>query len=214
MKIFLPGETLSAICSNCGRQESTFRYDSFPMQDGVVVENVLQAFCNQCGDSVLLPHQSTARIKQARSLNEQKTTSVRLPLVLCDIAASLVLEAKGTPGPKSPEQVLMAFISAWIRNPKKQKALAEQLRLAAGSPVMEQSAPQKVTLILNQATQKEFLAVLDACGLPSMSDVLRSCLLVSLEEPMIKRELEHHLLLSSPVKLASRPHRKRTVARV
>jgi|GEM_PF-5260893 len=208
MKIFLPGETLSVICPDCGRHEGTFSFAPFSMRDGVVVQDVLQCFCNRCGTSVAIAPQSAARIKQARVEETLKITSVRLPLVLWDVAASLVLRAGGQPGPNSPEQVLMAFLSAWIRQPRKRKTLVEQLRKAAELPVMEQSATQKITLTLNQAALKELAEITKASSFSGLSDVLRSCLMVATDESSVQKELECNLLLGRPG-----PLRRRRVGR-
>lgn len=71
MIVYLEGEVIRTLCEYCeGRQKAAFRYGSVKMDGGLVIDGVMQAFCNKCGSSLVIAPQSTPRIRQARALLE------------------------------------------------------------------------------------------------------------------------------------------------
>lgn len=66
MIILKEGDTSRGPCENCRKLVSTtFRYA--PLKYNVlVIPDILQGFCNECGASVSIPHQSTYKIKEFR----------------------------------------------------------------------------------------------------------------------------------------------------
>ena len=71
MIIYKEGDKSKAICEKCGKIVSTtYRYERF-VANKTIVPEVLQGFCNVCGESVSLPHQSTFRIHEYREKCEK-----------------------------------------------------------------------------------------------------------------------------------------------
>ena len=72
MKVYEAGEKSKAICESCGALVSTtFANRDLPFDDGEgVVKDVLASVCDQCGQVVALPAQSTPAVRQARSQRE------------------------------------------------------------------------------------------------------------------------------------------------
>lgn len=196
MKVYLPGDSITALCPTCGRQQAIFAYGPFSMSDGITVPDVMQAFCSKCKGSVVVAPQSAARIKQSRRDEEMKSTSVRLPLVLWDVATSLVAKMGSRVSAQAPEQVLLAFLSLWIRQPRKRKQLAEKLRQASVAPVMTQEATRKVSLVLSAEVQRQVEEVMQKSSLSSFSELLRCCLWLAIDEPLLQKELECFLLVN------------------
>ena len=68
MKVYLEGVVIRTLCEFCdGRQEATFCCDSVTMDDGLVIDGVMQAFCNNCGSSLVIAPQSTPLIRQVHN---------------------------------------------------------------------------------------------------------------------------------------------------
>jgi hypothetical protein len=63
MKIYIEGEKTRAICSTCHDICSvTFKCKAYITEHGDSIPDVLQGFCDKCGQRLLLPPQSTPRI--------------------------------------------------------------------------------------------------------------------------------------------------------
>jgi hypothetical protein len=89
MVIHKDGDKSKAICENCGRiVATTFRYADFVV-NGSKVPDVLQGFCDVCGESVSLPHQSTFRIKEYRENNYSHSLEFRIPSHFTDILLAI-----------------------------------------------------------------------------------------------------------------------------
>ncbi|MFA5507299.1 MAG: hypothetical protein WC423_17860 [Vulcanimicrobiota bacterium] len=56
MNIKLPGDKTEAACETCQRfAEATWQYGPFRLKDGTNVTEVMQAYCDTCGESLLGP---------------------------------------------------------------------------------------------------------------------------------------------------------------
>jgi hypothetical protein len=88
MVIHKEGDTSKSICEKCGNIVSTtFRYAEFSV-NGSKIPDVLQGFCDVCGDSVSLPHQSTFKIREFRD-NHNHPMEFRIPPHYIDILLAI-----------------------------------------------------------------------------------------------------------------------------
>jgi len=88
MVIHSEGEKSRAVCERCrGVVTTTFRYAPFRV-NGARIPDVLQGFCDQCGDAVSLPHQSTFRIREYRQTHS-RSVDVRVPRHHIDILLAI-----------------------------------------------------------------------------------------------------------------------------
>ena len=72
------GDISKAICEKCKKiVPTTFRYEEFVF-NGYRIPNILQGFCNICGEAVSLPHQSTFKIKEYRDTHNH-SFELRVP---------------------------------------------------------------------------------------------------------------------------------------
>ncbi len=67
MKLFLEGDKSKAICERCAAiVQTTFVRRDVPFSDGSgLAKNILVGSCNECGDVLAIPAQSTAAISRA-----------------------------------------------------------------------------------------------------------------------------------------------------
>jgi len=67
MHVVKPGDTTKVACESCQKLTyAVFNYGTFTLDDGTVVENVMQAACEVCGQVAAIAHQSAPVIKVAR----------------------------------------------------------------------------------------------------------------------------------------------------
>ena len=69
MKIYTEGDKSKALCSHCqGLVTTTFARLDVPFSDGEgLAKAILVGVCDQCGQVVSIPAQSTPAIRQART---------------------------------------------------------------------------------------------------------------------------------------------------
>lgn len=208
MKVYLEGEVIRALCESCeGRREATFRYDSVKLDDGLVIDGVMQAFCNQCGSSLVIAPQSTPRIRQARTKVVQKT-SFRLPRILADVASCVAAKAGARYIDRAPEFLYKASLSSLLDDDQQQmEKLSKKLIAVKSDEFLKLPGNHKITVSLSPAlyekarqlqeatqyTQSElFRAILVAAGAESEVDSAKN----------LKRSIA--LLDSAPPRRSSR----------
>lgn len=86
MKIFQEGDQSKAVCSHCASAvTTTFQRRDVPFNDGsAVAKSILVGVCDECGDTVSIPAQSTPAISKAR---KAATASIEanLPAIYLDV---------------------------------------------------------------------------------------------------------------------------------
>jgi hypothetical protein len=75
MHIYKEGDKSKGPCEKCRKLVSTtLRYAPLKY-NGFVIPNILQGFCDTCGEPVSIPHQSSFKIKAFRDKFIPKSTS-------------------------------------------------------------------------------------------------------------------------------------------
>jgi hypothetical protein len=88
MVIYKEGEKSGAICEKCGKiVPTTFRYAYYAI-NASKIPDVLQGFCDMCGEAVSLPQQSTFRIREYRE-NFSHPLEFRIPTHFTDILLAI-----------------------------------------------------------------------------------------------------------------------------
>ena len=179
MKVYLEGEVIRAICEACvGRQEATFRYDSIKMDDGLVIDGVMQAFCNKCGSSLVVAPQSTPRIRQARTKVSQKTR-FRLPRILADIASCVVAKAGARYVDRAPEFLYKASLSTLLTEDQQQlEKLSQKLIAVKSDELLKLPGNYKVTVSLNPVLHEKAKLLQEATQC-SQSELFRAILVAA-----------------------------------
>jgi hypothetical protein len=88
MIILKEGDKSKGPCENCRKLvNTTFRYAPLKY-NGLVIPDILQGFCDECGESVSIPHQSSYKIKEFRErINHQ--LELRVPSHYTDILIAI-----------------------------------------------------------------------------------------------------------------------------
>ncbi|MBT9587769.1 hypothetical protein IV102_30825 [bacterium] len=215
MKVYLEGEAIRAICETCNsRQEATFRYDSIKMEDGLVIDGVMQAFCNNCGSSLVIAPQSTPKIRQART-KVSKKTSFRLPRILADIASCVVAKAGARYVDRAPEFLYKASLSSLLdEDPQQLEKLSQKLIAVKSNELLKLPGNHKVTVSLNPVLYEKAKLLQEATQC-SQSELFRVILVAAGAEPgldspkYLRRSVA--LLDSAPPRKTPRRSRKASV---
>ena len=175
--IILPGKAIRASCEECGRfTEATFAYGPFEY-DGAIVDDVMRATCNVCGQVVSLAPQSSHRLRVAREEKAAKRTSIRVPMELMDFMG-LRLSIAG-----AQTTHVELFIRALLVACDGKEAKIAKALVRLDDPVLQ--APNRLTINVNLGPQ--LLAIVTTLmaesGLTSVSETLRRLIVLSDQKP-------------------------------
>lgn len=85
MKVYIEGEKGQALCHKDGAVSITYAYRDVPFRDGKgVAPNILAGACDTCGETIVIPAQSTPAISMARKRVEH-SLEVNIPAFYVDI---------------------------------------------------------------------------------------------------------------------------------
>ena len=122
--IVLEGELTEAPCQFCkGFVQARFSYGPVELEKGLVVENVMRATCEVCGEVVSLAQQSSYLLRRALASHKRSRTTVRLPQELADFIA-LKLSLVGM----RPSKVDLFFRALLLAARGQEQQLGEALR--------------------------------------------------------------------------------------
>ena len=130
-------------CEQCQKLvPATYSYG--PVEhEGLIVEDVMRAVCNQCGDIVATTPQSAHRFREAIQNRNAKRTTVRIPQELQDFiclnlsAAGCVVLAWPAPAAQWPDRPIRLIAGgAGSVTDIRARWLAERLGAALGQPVI------------------------------------------------------------------------------
>lgn len=187
--IRVPGDKVRAVCPHCRRLvPSTWRYEDFRLDSGICVQDVLQAYCDTCGTSVLVAQQSAPLIKDAREADRRRV-SVRLPRPLLDYARMVA------PGPWPAEKgsPVGMVLQAMLRNgdqPQRRKSLVRIIRGVEGDPVLKQPSDVAVYFRLESAHVSTMEHLRRATHLRSISQVIKRMLVAAEQDQTTHQVLQ------------------------
>lgn len=187
MNIKLPGDKTEAACETCKRfAEATWQYGPFRMKDGTTAEDVMQAYCDTCGESLLIAQQSVYKIKEARESEQKVRTSVKLTAPLKDLTFSLVFQ-KGAEPERGPELILRVFLTDLIRHPDRISEAIKQLR-SVDKRLLRGRKDQKVDVSFPSDMVSTLDTLAQKTGL-KRSEVMRRALWASQKRPQLESDI-------------------------
>ena len=197
--VFKPGDTIRGGCEKCKMLVSaTYEYGKIKLDDGTAVENVMQALCNDCGESIAIAHQSAPAIKAARAKRDVKKaglrTTVRVSRPLADFAASQLLDRGANPD--RLDLMLKTFVSMALDNATRRTALMNAIRLAS-DPVLNLRPEVTLHLDLNRPLLAILKDLQSQSGLSNLSDFIRRMLVVMDEDAQTDESMRKVLLYGS-----------------
>jgi hypothetical protein len=191
MKLYRSGEKISAICEACGTvQQATFAYRDVPFSDGFgVVKDILVAVCDECGEIIATPAQSTPAIRAARE-TAVKPIEVSLPapfIEALDLAAFRI-------DPQATTEFRKRLLAYYIHRAAESDQPAERLadRVARSGERFDVGAPRrrlsfKVTPRLNSEIDR----IIEKSNL-TKSDLIKS-LVMQIDEDILQPKSPHNM---------------------
>ncbi|MBB1250383.1 hypothetical protein [Rhizobium sp. G21] len=157
MKLHVAGEKSKALCPHCQELTgATYAYRDVPFDDGVGrAKNILALVCDQCGDIVATPAQSTPAIKAARE-TATRPIEVNIPapfIEALDLAAFRI-------DPEATSEFRKKLLAYYIfQAAETDQAQTELIGVAPDRPAFNSEAPKrrlslKVTPRLNAAIER------------------------------------------------------------
>lgn len=171
--IVTEGTVEKAPCEHCHRfVAATYAYGPVEM-DGLVVDDVMRATCNDCGAVVATTPQSAHRFKTAFEDRRQKRTTLRIPQELQDFIA-LSLSAVGADITHSE----LFFRALLLACRDKEEAIGKELREVQSAVL---TRPNRVTV--NLTLGSHLRGVLDklqnASGFQGTGETIRRLLVLA-----------------------------------
>ena len=160
-------------CEQCQKLvPATYSYG--PVEhEGLIVEDVMRAVCNQCGDIVATTPQSAHRFREAIQNRNAKRTTVRIPQELQDFIC-LNLSAAGADTSHTELYLKALLLACHSREAELGPVIA-----AANSPVLQR--PNKVTVNLTLGPQllNTLTRLATESQIPNTSEILRRLLVLA-----------------------------------
>lgn len=186
--IILPGEKTEAECECCGQfVAATYDYGKLALQSGLVVDKVMRAVCDVCGEVLEVAHQSVHRISEAKRKSYVKK-NFRLPQPLKDYAEVKALELTGE-SRGAVEFLVRAGLRASQRSSRSHKALLARLSNLQ-DPILSLPGDSPETILLPQDLSREIANLQKELHGVSQSDIFRRLLVASEQEPIIQKEMK------------------------
>ena len=112
MKIIQEGENGIALAPELGRVPVVYKYRDLTLDSGTTVKNVLVGVHEESDEVLVIPAQSTPRIKEAREAAKEEVLEARVPRELEDILSLLAEHYSVTPKKFSPAVIRFYLHSA------------------------------------------------------------------------------------------------------
>lgn len=187
MNIKMPGDKTESACETCQRfAEATWQYGPLRLKNGTIVDKVMQAFCDTCGESLLVAQQSVYKIKEAREREQKIRTSVNLTAPLKDLVYSLVFQ-KGAEPERGPELILKVFLTDLLRDPDRISDIVDELR-SVDKRLLRGRKDQKVDV----SFPSDMFSTLDTLAQKTgfrRSEVMRRALWASYKRPQLENDI-------------------------
>ena len=176
MRIHREGETAIALAEGRGRVPVVYRYRDFRLGSGVVVRDVLVGVDPESDEILVIPPQSTPRIRAAREKTKEKVLSVRIPSELDDMLG-VVSDHLNT----SPGRFTSALVRYYLAAAMEDASLARRLSRLSKTDL----AQGRCRSMLKLRSETVFLQTVKELGRQqqiSTTDVVRGAVLAAFED--------------------------------
>ncbi len=172
MKLYQAGETSVGICETCQAKVTTrmvYR-DYTPSGWDVTVPDVLVAVCDQCGNVVAIPHQSTPKINQFRKdqNSSKKAVQARIPRAI-EEALDLVAANLGGDSKLLLPAIIRYYLNLVAENPD----VAEQVKQTSLIPIARGKADRRIAIKIPQRQWNMTWTAAKHAGIANPGQLLR-----------------------------------------
>ena len=141
MRIIQEGDRGTALAEGRGRIPVVYRYRDLVLDSGLMVKEVLVGVAEDSDEVVVIPAQSTPKIKMTRQAAKLETFSVRIPRELSDVLWGVSYELGANPG-----KFNSALIRFYLHEAADRPSFARRLKRLSGSDLASKTSRTKLTL--------------------------------------------------------------------
>jgi len=182
MKIIQEGDTGVALAPEVGRVPVVYTYRDLTLDSGTIVKNVLVGVHEDSDQVLVIPAQSSPRIKEAREASKEEVLEARVPRELEDILALLAEHYRVTPKKFTPAIIRYYLHSATLSPPLARRLdKLSRARLAQG----KRAGRIRVRCEASLAAQVAQLAA--AFKQANQSDLLRGAIIAAKQDVLDNR---------------------------
>jgi predicted DNA-binding protein len=176
MKIIEEGTRGIALSPERGKVSVVFEYRDLTLDSGVVVKNVLVGVAEDTGEVLVVPAQSTPRIKLTRLAAKDETFSVRIPFELNDVLWGVSDEFGA-----NPTKFISALIRFYLHEATDSRAAARRLKRLSTTDLAAKCAKTRLTLRSDSDLSSRVRKVGEREGV-SRSELVRGAVIAAKED--------------------------------
>ena len=177
MKIIQEGETGYAIAPERGRVPVVFEYRDLALESGVRVNDVLVGVDPDSDEILVVPAQSTPRIKESREASKEAVLQARVPRELEDVLALLAEHFDATPKKFTP-----ALIRFYLRTATTSPALARRLGRLSEARLAHGRRTARVRIRCRADLSADVDRLTATLGGATQSDLIRGAIIAAKED--------------------------------
>jgi len=177
VKIIREGERGVALAPELGRVPVVYRYRDITLDSGVRVENVLVGMHDETDQVLVIPAQSTPRIKEAREAAKEEVLEARVPRELEDILALLADHYQVTAKKFSP-----ALIRFYLHSAAGDPPLARRLERLSRVPLAQGRRAARIKVRCEARLSADVERLSQGFKQANRSDLVRGAILAAKED--------------------------------
>lgn len=173
MKMFKEGESIAAVCYQCGMSTATFRLRDVDFDDqSGTVKNILAGVCDQCNTVVAIPPQSEPQIKREYE-RTHSALEVRVPAHFLNILTLATLKI----APRVRDEFSKVLILYYLHALNNGRFAVDQLTTLLSSDLAKAPASKRISMKVSHSQLAELNSLMKQLDLSKTSDVIRAVIL-------------------------------------
>lgn len=183
MRILRVGDRGKALARERGLVPIVYEYRTVRLQEsGVDVSNVLVGVCEETGQVLIIPAQSTPKLKEARAATKVETCQVRLPRQLHDILWLLAdhYRAEGS-------KFWPALVRFYLAEAVRQRRLAARIARLSKTALASEGPKSRFTVRCERSLLLEVDKLAKEFSGVTRSDLIRGAIVAAKDDVLGKR---------------------------
>lgn len=188
MRFVKEGEKGKAICNSCGLTTTTYLLRDVDFSDkSGTVKGILAGVCDVCNEVIVIPAQSTAKIKTEYN-KVRKSIEVRVPAHYVDILDMACQKIDSN----LDESFFKALVIYYIHSLNMMKFPAKDFEKLLNSDIAKAKSSKRLSFKITEKTEKEFISLISSLGLKNKSDIIKGIIL-KINEDIVQPKQPKHL---------------------
>jgi hypothetical protein len=182
MRIIQEGEAGAALSPEFGRVPVVYMYRDLALDSGTTVKGVLVGVHEASDEVLVIPAQSTPRIKEAREAAKEEVLEARVPRELEDILSLLAEHYSVTPKKFSP-----AVIRFYLHSATNSPSLARRLDKLSRARLAQGKRSARIRVRCEAALSEQVARLAAAFADANQSDLMRGAIIAAKQDVLDNR---------------------------